>query len=209
MRMQNSPDKPEIERPKRADRWTRVSAEDIDVYTPWDTPIKASKSASKILSLGRSRTHTIAIALEGEMAGGSDDQNEVTVMMDEVVVKAAQRAAATSTRNEWRRRCWLWRRCMCYSSRSRRNNLPVSSWPPTNRAKRPYGVVRRSRLKIERINVSQTHYSEMTYLAHAQLATPLGDASSQACGGVGPRGRHRRLKTRPTSVILAHKGLHT
>ena len=198
MRMQNSPDKPEIERPKRADRWTRVSAEDIHHGTRQS---RHQGVQVKILSLGRSRTHTIVIALEGEMAGGSDDQNEVTVMMDEVVVKAAQRAAATSTRNEWRRRCWLWRRCMWYSSRSRRNNLPVSSWPPTNCAKCPYGVVRCSRLKIECINISQMHYSEMAYLAHTQVATPLGDASSQACGGVGPRGQHRRLKTRPTNIM--------
>ena len=37
----NSPTTPENATPKPADRWRKVSAEEIDVYVPWDAPVEA------------------------------------------------------------------------------------------------------------------------------------------------------------------------
>jgi len=96
---------------------------------------------------------------------------------------------------------------MRQSPRSRQNNLPVSSRPPIQRERRPYGLVRRrprhGRLKIEQINcnqVSQTPEDETAYLERACATQPPGNTPNQAYGIVRPRRRRGRIKIAPRNV---------
>jgi len=96
---------------------------------------------------------------------------------------------------------------MRYSPRSRRNNLPASSWPPIQLGERPYGLIRRrrrrGRLKIERINVSQARNGETTYIERAYATQPLGSAPNRTYGIIRPRRRRGRIKIKPRNVSRA------
>jgi len=89
----------------------------------------------------------------------------------------------------------------------------VSSVPPIQSERRPYGLVRHrrrcSRLKIERINcnqVSQTPEDETTYLERACTMQPPGNAPRRAYGVIRPRRRRGRIKIAPTNVSRTRNG---
>ena len=85
-----------------------------------------------------------------------------------------------------------------YRSRAQGNSSPMSSWPPTNHAERPYGHVRwqrrHVRLKVKTIKVSQTPEVETAYLERVCATQPHGNASRRAYRVIGPRRQRGMLK---------------
>jgi len=197
-RTRNSPNGRDIATPKLTVRWRKVSVDGSDVYVPRNAPIDTT---NRRIVFGRveSRVEVIAPNVEGERAGdgdgdgnGGDGEGDTTSGgdVDSFRVKAALLAA----KSQYTR----------YSPRSRRNDLPVSSSPPVQFANRPYGLVRRrrrrGRLKIERINISQTKEVEATHLGCAHATQPPGNSSNNAYGIVRPRRRRGRIKIAPINV---------
>ena len=91
--------------PKPADRWRKVSAEEINVYIPWDAPVEA---LGRMFEFGQveGRDEAIAPSVEGERAcDGDGDRNGDDGDDGEMATKAAQRAAAALTRCESMQRC--------------------------------------------------------------------------------------------------------
>ena len=97
---------------------------------------------------------------------------------------------------------------MHQNRRTRDQDLPVSSEPPTKPTERPYGLVRPRRrcrrLKIESIKVSQTRKGETTYRRCAQATQPPGNLSKHLYGVVEPRHRPVRIKIEPVKVKIEH-----
>jgi len=156
-RTRNSPNGRDIATPKLTVRWRKVSVDGSDVYVPRNAPIDTT---NRNIVFGRveSGVEAIAPSVESETAGDGDgdgygDDGDVGDVddttsggdTDSMRVEAALLAAESQH--------------MRQSPRSRQNNLPVSSRPPIQRERRPYGLVRRrprrGRLKIERINCNQ------------------------------------------------------
>jgi len=137
----NSPNGIKIATPKPTIRWKKVSAGGIDIYVPQNAPIKAP---SRKIVFGRPESGDEAIVpiVESERAGdgdgdgyggGGDDGNVNGTTSggdaDSLRVEAALLAAEGQHTH--------------YIRRLRRNNLPVSSWPPIQPERHPYGHVRR------------------------------------------------------------------
>jgi len=207
-RTRNSPNGRDIATPKLPGRWRRVSTGDGDVYAPWNTPVAAIETASRIIVFGRAESGDEAIApsVDGETAGGRGDGRDGDADgttsgdgVDSTRVNAAQLATESQhTRS---------------SRILRRNDLPVSSRPPIHLESRLYGHVRRrrrrGRLKIERINcnqVSQTPEVETTYLGRAHATQPPGNTPNRAYGTYRPRRRRGRIKSAPTNVSRTRNG---
>jgi len=207
-RTRNSPNGRDIATPKLTVRWRKVSVDGSDVYVPRNAPIDTT---NRRIVFGRVESGVEAIApnVEGERAGdgdgdgnggdGDDGDADGTTSgdgVDSTRVNAAQ--LATDSQH------------MRQSRRSRRNDLPVSSRPLIQRERRPYGHVRRrprrGRLKIERINISQTPERETTYLGRAHVTQPPGNTSNQAYGVYRPRCRRGRIKSAPTNVSRTRNG---
>jgi len=201
-RTQDSPETHETATPKLPSRWKRVSAGDGDVYVPQNAPVVAIETANRIFAFGEveSGDEPIAASVEGERAGdgdggrngdvgdvdGTTSGGDADSMRVEAVLLAAE--------SQYTR----------YSSRSQRNDLPMSSRPPILSARRPYGLVRRrrrrGRLKIERINISQTPRVKTTHLDRACAMQPPGNAPNHAYGIYRPRRRRGRIKIAPRNV---------
>jgi len=177
----NSPHTRKNATPKYIYRWKRVSVGDGDVYVPQNTPID---TASRNFVFGRVEGGVEAIAPkvvdettgdgDGRWNGGDGDVNGTTSSgnVDSTQVEAA--LLATDSQQT------------CSSRITRRNDLPVSFWPPIQPADRPYGPARcqrrRGKLKIERINdksVSQTPKVEMTHLRRAHATQPRSHAATR------------------------------
>jgi len=207
-RTQDSPETHETATPKPTRRWRKVSVDGGDVYVPWNAPVEVLGTANRRIVFGRVERGDEAIApsVEGETAGGrgdgrDGDANGMTSGgdADSTRVEAALLAAESQHTR--------------YSSRLRRNDLPVSSWPPIQPERRPYGHVRRrrrcGRLKIEQINedqVSKAQRGETTHLTHAYATQPPGNAPNRAYGIVRPRHRRGRIKIVPTNVSRTRNG---
>jgi len=100
-KMQNSPDTPEIEKHEPTDRWRRVNVDAVDVYIPLKALIEVLATASpKTLSLDRSRVETSRQQREMPKRG-------LAMAMENGTVRTARLAAATSTRNQWKKHRWL------------------------------------------------------------------------------------------------------
>jgi len=202
---QNSPETHETATPKPTNRWRKVSVGNGDVYVPWNAPIE---TASRNFVFGRVQSGDEAIApiVEGERAGdgdggGYEDDGDVGDTtsggdLDSKRVEAALLAIDSQLERQ--------------SRRIQNNDLPVSSWPPVQPESRPYGPIRRrrrrGRLKIERINVSQTPERETTYLERPHATQPPGNSSNHAYGIVRPRRRRGRIKIEPTNVSRTRNG---
>jgi len=178
------------------------------VYVPQNTPID---TASQNFVFGRVEGGVEAIAPkvvdettgdgDGRWKGGDGDVNGTTsnVSVDSTRVKAALLATnSQQTRS---------------SRITRRNDLPVSFWPPIQPADRPYGPARRRRrrgkLKIERINdksISQTPKVETAHLWNAHGAQPPDILSKRRNMVFGPIRQRDRIKSEPTRVSQARNG---
>ena len=191
--------------PEPTKRWRKVSAGGIHVYIPWNVPVAAIATARQRIVFGRPEIGDEAIApsVEGEMAGGRGDGRDGDVdgtTSGDGVDLTRVNTAQLATESQHTR-----------SSRIlRRNDLPVSSRPPIQRERRPYGSVRRrrrrGRLKIERINVSQTKEVETTHLRHAHTTQPPGNAPNRAYGVYRLRRRRGHIKTTPINVSRTRNG---
>jgi len=204
---QNSPVAHGIVTAKRPRRWKMVSVEEVHVYVPWNASIE---TASRNFVFGRveSGDEGIAPNVEGERAGDGDGDNgdvgdvDGTTSggdSDSIRVEAALLAAESQYTR--------------YSSRSQRNDLPMSYWPPIQPARRPSELVRRrrrrGRLKIERINgdqVSKVQQRETTHLGRAHATQPPGNTRNQADGIYRPRRRRGRIKIEPINVSRTRNG---
>jgi len=201
----NSPKAHEIATPEPTKQWTRVSIGGGDVYVPFNAPI-AIPTRRIVFGRPESGDEAIAPSVEGERAGegdgggygGDGDMGDTTSggNSDSIRVEAALLAGESQR--------------VRYSRRTRTGNLPVSSWPPVQHERRPYGSIRRrprhGRLKIERINISQTPERETTYLGRAHVTQPPGNTSNQAYGVYRPRCRRGRIKSAPTNVSRTRNG---
>jgi len=199
---QDSPTGREIATPKPTSRWRKVSPHGIDVYVPWNAPVEVLGTVNRRIVFGRveSGDEAIAPSVEGERAGEGDgggygDDGDVGDTMNGGGVHSTRVKAALLAGESQH---------TCQSRRIQNNDLPVSSWPPVQRERRPYGHVRRrrrrGRLKIERINVSKAQRVETTHLAHAHATQPPGYDPNRAYGVVRPRRRRGRIKIEPRNV---------
>jgi len=187
----NSPKAHEIATPEPTKRWRKVSAGGIHVYIPWNAPVAAIATARRRIIFGRPEIGDEAIApsVEGETAGGRGDGrdgNADDTTSGDGVDLTRVNAAQLATESQHTR----------LSRVPRRYDLPMSSRPPVQHERRPYGSIRRrrrrGRLKIERINnnrVSQTKQVETTYLERTNATQPLGNDPNHAYGIVRPRRR--------------------
>jgi len=203
----NSPNGIEIATVKLPSRWKRVSAGDGDVYVPWNAPIEALDTANRRLAFGEveSGVEAIAPSAKGERAGDGDGDGGRNGDVGDVDGTTSggdadsMRVEAVLLAGESQR--------VRYSRRRRIENLPVSSRPPIQRERRPYGAIRRrrrrGRLKIERINVSQTKQRETTHLGRAHAMQPPGNAPNRAYEVYRPRRRRGRIKIEPRNVNRA------
>ena len=208
---ENSPNGRDIATPEVPSRWRKVSIGGGDVYVPCNAPVAAIETTSRWIVFGRveSGVEAIAPSVKGERAGDGDgDRYEGDGDVDGTtssghIDSSRVEEALLATESQHTR-----------SSRIlRRNDLPVSSRPPVQRERRPYGSVRRrrrrGRLKIERINedqVSQTQQVETTHLRRAHAVQPLGNDPKRAYGVVRPRHRRGRIKIAPTNVSRTRNG---
>ena len=212
-RTRNSPNGRDIATPKPTSRWKKVSVGDGDVYVPSNAPIEVLGTANRRIVFGRAESGDEAIApsLKGERAGngdgdgyggdGGDGDVDGTTSSGHIDSSRVEEALLAAESQHTR-----------YSSRLRRNNLPVSSWPPIQPERRPYGHVRRrqrrGRLKIERINedqVSKAQRVETTHLTHAHATQPPGNTPNRAYGIYRPRRQRGRIKIAPTNVSRTQK----
>jgi len=212
-RTRNSPNGREIAMAKLPSRWRRVSAGDGDVYVPWNAPIEALDTANRRLAFGEveSGVEAIAPSAKGERAGDGDGDGGRNGDVGDVDGTTSggdadsMRVEAVLLAGESQR--------VRYSRRRRIENLPVSSRPPIQRERRPYGAIRRrrrrGRLKIERINVSQTKQVETTHLGLDRIAQPPRNAPDRAYGIVRPRRRRGRIKIAPINVSRTRIGGNT
>jgi len=207
-RTQNSPNGRDIATPRPTSHWRKVSVDDGDVYVPLNAPIVVP---SRKIVFGRveSGDEAIAPSVEGERAGEGDgggygDDGDVgdTTSGGDVDSKRVE-AALLAGDSQLERQ----------SRKIQTGNLPVSSRPPTDRTRRPYGLARRrprrGRLKIERINgdqVSKAQKVETTHLAHAYATQPPENDPNQAYGVVRPRRRRGRIKIEPRNVSRTRNG---
>jgi len=191
---QDSPYTTKVATPKPTSRWKQVSAGDTDMYVPWNAPVEALGTASRRITFGQAESGDEAIVPSvkseraGEWNGGDGRQNgdigdvDGTTSGGDIDSKRVE-AALLAVGSQH----------MCQSRRTQNNDLPMSSWPPIQHAERPYGLVRRQRrrgrLKIKRINISQTPEVETTYLGRAHTTQPPGNIPNQAYGIVRPRRR--------------------
>jgi len=154
------------------------------VYIPYNAPIAIPR---RRIVFGRPESGDEAIepSVEGERAGDGDS--------DSIRVEAAL-LAGESQRVRYRRR-------------TRVSNLPVSSRPPIQLERHPYGHARhrrrRGRLKIERINISQMKQVETTYLERTSATQPHGNAPNHAYGIYGPRRQRGHIKIEPINISRA------
>ena len=211
LRTRNSPSAIEIATAKLPSRWRKVSIGGGDVYVPCNAPVAAIETASRNFVFGRPESGDEAIApiVEGERAGDGDgdgygDDGDVGDVdgttsggdSDSIRVEAALLAGESQR--------------VRYCRRTRTGNLPVSSRPPTDHTNRPYGLVRRrrrrGRLKIERINISQTKEVETTHLRRAHATQPPGNAPNQAYGIYRPRRQRGRIKIATINVSRTRNG---
>ena len=175
------------------------------MYVPFNAPI-AIPTRRIVFGRPESGDEAIGPSVEGERAGDGDgdgnrdvgDANGTTSGGDADSTRVE--AALLAAKSQYTR----------YSPRSRQNDLPVSSGPPIQSERRPYGLVRRrrrrGRLKIERINISQTKEVETTHLERARATQPPGNAPNRAYGIVRPRRRRGRIKIEPTNVSRTRNG---
>ena len=208
-KMQDSPIGREIATPEIVNRWRKVSVDDGNVYVPWNAPIEVLETANRRIVFGRveSGGEAIAPSVEGERAGdgdgdgnGGDGDGDGTTSSGNANSKRVG-AALLAGRSQYMRQ----------SRRIRNgNDLPMSSGPPIQPERCPYGLVRRrrrrGRLKIERINdnrVSQTKQVETTYLERTSAMQPPGNTPKRAYGVIRPRRRRRRIKIKPRNVNRA------
>jgi len=207
----NSPNGIEIATPKPTIRWKKVSAGGIDVYVPQNAPIKAP---SRKIVFGRpeSGDEAIAPSVEGERAGDGDGDGNGGDGDDGHANGTTSGGDADSTRVEAALLAAEGQHTR-YIRISRRNNLPVSSGPPIQSARRPYGLVRRQRrrgrLKIERIKVSKAQQDETAYLGRAHATQPPGNYPNQAYRVIGLGRRRGRIKIAPTNVSRTRNGGNT
>jgi len=140
-RTQDSPNGRDIAMPKVARRWRRVSVNNGDMYVPWNAPI-AIPSRKIVFGRVKSGDKAIVPSLEGERAGDSDgdgnggdgddgDANSTTSGGDADSMRVE--AVLLAAKSQYTR----------YRPRSRRNDLPMSSGPPIQPERCPYGLVRR------------------------------------------------------------------
>jgi len=138
---QNSPVAHGIVTAKRPRRWRMVSVEEVHVYVAWNASIETA-SRNFVFGQVESGDEAIAPNVEGERAGNGDgngdgDNGDVGDVdgttsggdSDSIRVEAALLAGESQR--------------VRYSRRTRTGNLPVSSRPPIQPARRPYGLVRR------------------------------------------------------------------
>jgi len=207
-RTQNSPNVIDIAMPELPGRWRKVSIGGGDVYVPFNAPI-AIPTRRIVFGRPESGDEAIAPSVEGERAGdGNSDgykgDGDVDGTMSSGHIDSSRVEEALLAAESQHTR---------YSSRLRRNNLPVSSWPPIQPERRPYGHVRRrqrrGRLKIERINedqVSKAQRVETTHLTHAHATQPPGNTPNRAYGIYRPRRQRGRIKIVPTNVSRTRNG---
>jgi len=193
---------PELPRQRR-----KVSIDGGDVYVPINAPIKVPRRRI-VFGRAESGDEAIAPSVEGERAGDSDgdcnggdgdgDDAESGGNVDSRRVEGAQLSTGSQ-------RVRLHQKSQ--------ENLPVSSRPPTDRTRRPYGLVRRrrrrGRLKIERINVSkaqQVQNGQMTHLGLDRIAQPPRSAPDRACMVYRPRRQCGRIKIAPINVSRTRNG---
>jgi len=207
----NSPNGREIATPEVARRWRKVSIGGGDVYVPCNAPVEALGTANRRIVFGRveSGVEAIAPSLEGERAGhgdgdgygddgGDGDVGDTTSggNSDSIRVEAALLAGDSQLKRQ--------------SRRIQTGNLPVSSVPPIQSERRPHGLIRhrrrRGRLKIERINVSQTKQVETTYLERTSATQPPGYDPNRAYGVYRPRRRRGRIKIATTNISRTRNG---
>ena len=209
-RTQDSPITHEIATPKSTNRWRKVSIDDGDVYVPWNAPIEVLGTANRRIVFGRveSGVEGDQRSVEGKRAGDGDgdgDGNEGdgdvgdTTSGGDIDSKRVEEALLAGESQRVR-----------YSRRIRTGNSPVSSQPPIQSARRPYGLVRRrrrrGRLKIERINVRQMKQVESTCLEHTSATQLPGNTPNRAYGIYRPRRRRGRIKFVPTNVSRTRNG---
>jgi len=175
------------------------------VYVLCNAPVEALGTANRQIVFGRveSGVEAIAPSLEGERAGHGDGDGYGDDGGDGDVGHTTSGGNSDSIRVEAVLLAGESQRVR-YSRRTRTGNLPVSSWPPVQPESCPYGPIRRRqrrrRLKIERINVSQTKQVETTYLERTSATQPPGNAPNHAYGIIRPRRRRGRIKIAPTNV---------
>jgi len=195
----NSPNAIEIATPKPAGQWRKISIDDGDVYVPLNALIVVP-SRRIVFGRAESRDEAIAPIVEGERAGDGDgsgygDDGDVDGTTSGGSIDSMRVKATRLTRESQHER---------QSRRIRTGNLPMSSWPPIQHAERPHGLIRhrrrRGRLKIERINVSQTKQVKTTYLERTSATQPPGYDPNRAYGVVRPRRRRGRIKIEPRNV---------
>jgi len=200
-RTQDSPETREIATPELPRQRRKVSIDGGDVYVPINAPIEVPRRRI-VFGRAESGDEAIAPSVEGERAGDSDgdcnggdgdgDDAESGGNVDSRRVEGAQLSTGSQ-------RVRLHQKSQ--------ENLPVSSRPPTDRTRRPYGLVRRrrrrGRLKIERINVSkaqQVQNGQMTHLGLDRIAQPPRSAPDRACMVYRPRRQCGRIKIAPINV---------
>ena len=202
---QDSPHGRGIATPKCTYQWKRVSVGDRDVYLPQNTLIDRTGQIfvfGQAESAGEAVVARVVDETDGRWNGGDGSVDGTTSgnSIDSTRANAALLAMESQR--------------VHYSQRTRQGNLPVSSKPPIQSERRPYGPARRQgrhgKLKIERINdksISQTPKRvKTTHLRRTRAAQPCGNPSKCFHRVHTPIRRRDRVKIAPTNVSPTRNG---
>jgi hypothetical protein len=197
----NSPNTPEIETLECTRRWKKVSPDGINVYIPWNMPVKALGTISRRIVFGRAggAEERVAASVEGERVGngvgnrdeqrGDADGTTNGGSVDSKRVKTALLAAGSQL--------------TYYRSRIQGYNSPVLPCTSIQPADRLYGPIRRCGTPtIERINdkkVSKPQTNETAHLEHARAAQPPVQPADRPYGPARPRHRRGTLEIERTN----------
>ena len=195
---QNSPIGPENAMPEPTIQWRRVSPGDGDVSIPWNAPVEV---LGWTLAFGEveSRDEAIAPVVEGETACDGDGNVDVDGTtsggnVDSIWVEVAWLAGESQR--------------MCYSRRTRTEDLLVSPVPPIHHAECPYGPARHrcrhGRIKFTATKVSQMHKVETAYLECMRGTQPRGNPLKQTYGVIGPKRQRGRIKIESRKLKIEH-----
>jgi len=202
---QDSPHGRGIATPKCTYQWKRVSVGDRDVYLPQNTLIDRTGQIfvfGQAESAGEAVVARVVDETDGRWNGGDGSVDGTTSgnSIDSTRANAALLAMESQR--------------VHYSQRTRQGNLPVSSKPPIQSERRPYGPARRQgrhgKLKIERINdksISQTPKRvKTTHLRCTRAAQPRGNPSKHFHRVYTPIRQRGRIKFAPTNVSPTQNG---
>ena len=138
LKTQNTPIGPENRTPKCSTRWRKVNGGDVDVYAPWDVPIKVSKTTSRRIVFGRVKSGDTVFAPsvkgervvegDGNQSGGDGVDGDVdgATSGGDIDSKRVEAALLTGDSQHMRQ-----------IRRTRHRNSPVSSMPPIYPTERP------------------------------------------------------------------------